>query len=364
MALTCDNCGAPLTVRGGEDTVVCKYCGQSTLIRKEGEREPRPKVRPAPPQPIPQVQVYGDGISRTVRWSVGVAILVTVFSVLMGVPAFRQLLFSSEPSAPPPMVTPTPTPPEVPAPMPVPQPEMPPAAGGESIDPLVIAADAPKKKSSSKKKKSNTAEASTPAPAGPILSKQEAQKVLEPKILSCMKQHNVHYLIADIGQGYGKFKSGTLPPLKVVETPYVNYKPTPGFSKSPLGKCVLAAAAPIRVSAFKGNYMYFGLRNPGAPDPLAGRPESIDRPAAESALANLDNEARQCQIGAPDGSKPGETVSISVTFQGIDGSTTKVEPVYVKYKSPYGKCLRKVYGKAKVPTFRRLTERVMHQLAP
>ncbi len=373
MALTCDNCGAPLEVRGGEDTVVCKYCSQSTLIRRRRESAPPREVRPAPPSPMPQMPVIGDGVSRIFRWALGLGILFAVVSVVMGVPAFRQMLFSPTPSTPPPMVTPPSAPMPMPAPVPEPEPkatsETPKADSEEVMDPLVVTtgvnnADTPKKKKSGAKKKDEDAAPKMPEPTGPILSKQEAQKMLEPEILSCMKQHNVHYLIVDIGQGYGKYKAGALPPLKVAETPYVEYKPAPGFSKSPLGKCVLAAAAPIRVSAFRGNYMIFGLRNPSAPDPLAGRPEFLDRTAAESALSDLDNEARMCQSSAPDGSRPGETVSISVTFQGFDGSVLVVEPGYIKYKSPYGKCLRNVYGKAKVPTFRRLKDRLMHQLRP
>jgi hypothetical protein len=200
-----------------------------------------------------------------------------------------------------------------------------------------------------------------PARTDPILTKQQAQQVLEPELLSCMRQHGVHYLITRLGN---ERRGGDVPPLKLTGTTIVDYQPTPGFATTPLGLCVARAGHAVRAPAYGGNYIYFGLRNEAVPDPLSDAPARLDAAAATRALAALDDEARDCAKRHPADSRPGEAVRISVRFGGAGGRVTRVSPFYVEAQSAYGRCLSSVYGKAQIARFKKIEEDVMHVLEP
>jgi hypothetical protein len=196
---------------------------------------------------------------------------------------------------------------------------------------------------------------------GPVLTKQEAEQTLKPEILSCMKQHGVHYLITRLGNVR---RGGSVPALSLTGTSVVDYQPAPNFAKTPLGRCVASAGSAVHAPAYKGNYIYFGLRNDSVADPLADAAASLDRAEAKRALSALDEGARDCATRDPKGSRPGESVSISVSFYGATGKVASVRPVYVEAKSAYGRCLSSVYGKATIARFRKLDDKVMHTLTP
>lgn len=218
---------------------------------------------------------------------------------------------------------------------------------------------APAPSSGTKARKS--ASRSSGAFAGPVSSKKEAQQVLEPEVLSCMKEHGVHYLITRLGN---KRKGGTVPPLGLTGTSIVDYAPTPRFARTPLGRCVAGAAKAVRAPAYGGDYIYLGLRQNAVPDPLAAAPARLDTAAAKQALSALDDEARDCATRKPSGSRPGESVSVMVHFYGATGQVSDVRPHYVDTKSPYGRCLSSVYGKATVGKFREIDHKVLHVLQP
>lgn len=203
--------------------------------------------------------------------------------------------------------------------------------------------------------------AASAAPPGPVSTKKDAEEVLRPELLACMKQHGVHYLITRLGNNR---RGANVPPLGLTGTSVVDYKPTPGFAATPLGRCVARAASGVRAPAYRGDYIYFGLRNESIPDPLADAPARLDTAAAEQALAALDDEARDCATRSPAGSRPGESVSVSVSFEGATGKVSKVEPYYVNARSAYGRCLSSVYRKATVGKFREIDRHVVHRLAP
>jgi hypothetical protein len=193
------------------------------------------------------------------------------------------------------------------------------------------------------------------------VTRSQAEKVITPEILSCMKKQGVYYLITRLGNDR---HGSSVPPLHLTGTSVVDYEPTPGFAKTPLGRCVARAGKAVRAPAYGGNYIYFGLRNESIPDPLGDAPPKLDRTAANEALAALDDEARDCQRSHPRGSRPGEKVSISVRFQGATGRVSGVNPYYVPGRSPYARCLSSVYHKATVGKFKRIDGKVMHVLAP
>ena len=197
----------------------------------------------------------------------------------------------------------------------------------------------------------------------PILSKEEAQALLEPELLACLKAANKYHLYVRIGQGYDAPSTGPLYPLIVVrDDATVDYLDVDDFSTKPLGKCVAEAALGVRTPAHRGAYMMFGIENPAAPDPRAGAPKRLDQKAATRALEAFDGEARECASRYPEQTKPGQTISFAVTFRGVDGAVTRVEPFYVR-KEPYETCLKEAYMKAKGPRIRDgLSKQVLHEL--
>ncbi len=198
-------------------------------------------------------------------------------------------------------------------------------------------------------------------PTGPISTKKEAEEILRPEVLACMKEHGVHYLITRVGNNK---RGGTVPPLGLTGVSVVDYKSIPGFAKTPLGQCFARAASAVRAPAYGGNYIYFGLRNDSIADPLADAPARLDTAAAKRALAALDDEARDCSTRSPAGSRPGESVRVMVYFEGATGGVSKVEPYYVDSKSAYGRCLSAVYRKARVDKFRQIEDHVVYALEP
>jgi hypothetical protein len=266
----------------------------------------------------------------------------------------------ARPAPPPPVVTPEPAPVVTrPALVEVEPPEVliPPApdAGIEVETPPSDVVETPPVSSAKRPKPT------APVYTGPIVTKKEAEQILKPELLACMKEHHVHYLITRLGN---EPRGGTVPPLGLTGVSIVEYKPTPGFASTPLGRCVARVGKEVRAPAYRGNYIYFGLRQDAVPDPMADHPSKLDMKVAEQTLSARDDEARDCLTRNPAGSRPGESVKIAVLFEGATGRVSRVEPYYIEPKSPYGRCLQAVYGKATVEKFRAIEQRVLHSLSP
>lgn len=204
-----------------------------------------------------------------------------------------------------------------------------------------------------------------PKPSGPVLSKDEATRVLEPKVLQCMKRAGVHYVITRVGQGYKVSDKGPLAPIGVLGDPepnYVDYRRVRGFERTPLGRCIDRAARRVRVRAFRGNYIYLGIRNPSTPDPLAGLARQVDQKAAKAALSERDGHARECVRRHPDEATEGKVVSMLVHFTGHDGKVQKVEPYYMDQRSAFTRCIVGAYSSTRVSRFRGLSDKVLHKV--
>ena len=319
--------------------VTCGYCEAVTRIGST--REHRPTA--ARSRGAPQGRII---LGLTVASVVGAA------TIAAGVMMSSSRAVTPASDRGPEVVRPTPpapvAPPVVAAPLPAESPKPGPevAATGSSAAP----AGGTRRKA-----------AAAAVPTGPVSTKKDAEEVLRPELLACMKEHGVHYLITRLGN---EPRGATVPPLGLTGTSVVDYKPTPGFAATPLGRCVARAGSGVRAPAYGGNYIYFGLRNESIPDPLADAPARLDTDAAQQALAALDDEARDCATRSPAGSRPGESVSVMVSFEGATGKVSRVEPYYIDIKSAYGRCLSSVYRKATSSKFREIDHQVRHTLAP
>lgn len=346
VTIKCSHCGAPLKAAPDQTVVTCGYCDTSTRIASTREHR-RPEARPhAAPRDAPRGAPQGRLVGLTVAGVLSTA-------AIAGVVAMSRLRATTPASDSGPEIA-------QPAPVLPPVAQAAPAAplpGGVKSDPNQGAEASPPAPGGGTRRK-----AAVPAvPTGPVLTKKDAEAVLRPEVLSCMKQHGVHYLITRLGN---ERRGANVPALRLTEESIVDYKRTPGFASTPLGRCVARAGSGVRAPAYGGDYIYFGLRNESIPDPLADAPAQIDRRAAEQALAALDDEARDCNTRGLAGSRPGESVSVSVTFEGATGKVSKVEPNYVDIRSAYGRCMFSVYRKATVGKFRDIDERVLHTLNP
>lgn len=332
MTLKCSHCGAPLKVGPEQTVVTCDYCHTATRIASTRQHR-RAEARSSG---APQGWILG----LTMAGVVGAAAI--AMAVLW---RSREVAPASE--------TPQPTP-VVPVAAVAPAP---PTATAPKEAPRVAATVSPAAPARGTRPKA----AREAAPTGPVSSKKEAEAILRPELLACMKEHGVHYLITRLGNNP---RGATVPALGLTETSVVDYKPTPGFATTPLGRCVARAARGVRAPAYGGNYIYFGLRNESIPDPLADSPAHLDAEAAKQALSARDDEARDCATRSPAGSRPGESVSVMVYFEGATGKVSRVEPYYVDIRSAYGRCLFSVYGKVTVGKFREIEQHVVHALAP
>jgi hypothetical protein len=343
VTLKCSHCGAPLKAAPDQPLVTCGYCETVTRVAAtRAHRRAEARARGAP---------QGRILALTVAGVLGAAMIAGVAVMSRS----RAVTPASDPGAE--IAQPTPTRPVAEA---DPEQAMAAAPQGDGREPdekQVAAAVSPAAPARGPRRKA----AGTAAPTGPVSTKKDAEEVLRPELLSCMKQHGVHYLITRLGNNP---RGANVPPLGLTGTSIVEYKPTPGFAATPLGRCVARAASGVRAPAYGGNYIYFGLRNESTPDPLADAPARLDTAAAEQALAGLDDEARDCATRSPAGSRPGESVSVRVSFEGATGKVSKVEPYYVGSKSAYGRCLSSVYRKAIVSRFREIDHDVVHRLAP
>ena len=205
-----------------------------------------------------------------------------------------------------------------------------------------------------------------PSPRGPVLpviGKQQAKRVLEPKLIACMKAHGVYQLLTRIGQGYGKWE-GRLGPLKIVESSWVDYRPVPRLASLPLGACIGRAMSSVQSNTQRGNYIHFDLRNRGVKDPLKGAPQRLSRGDWRHLVIAVDDQARKCARKHSDNPRVGQQVSVHLTVRGVDGKVTRVSPSYINPRSRYGQCLVAVYKKVEFPKFRGLSQDVTYHLNP
>jgi hypothetical protein len=319
--------------------VKCGYCHTTTRVgsRRRHHRHTETRAR-------------GAAQSRIVGFAIFGLVCTGAIAAFVMQSRSRTATTASEPE----LVTAPPAPAHAePPPSPVPPPDPP---HDPPPDPTSVATpDEPTAPAGAPKRKAD------PVPTGPIVTKKEAEEILRPQVLACMKQHGVHYLITRLGN---ERRGANVPTLGLTGTSIVDYKPTPGFATTPLGRCVARAGSAVRAPAYSGNYIYFGLRDDSIPDPLADAPARLDTTAAKQALAALDDEARDCTTRSPSGSRPGESVSVLVYFGGATGEVSKVEPYYVDTRSAYGRCLTAVYRKANVGKFRDIEGKVVHVLSP
>lgn len=316
VTLKCSHCGAPLKAAPDQMMVTCGYCETATRIGSTREHRPTAtRTRSAPQNRI----VLGLTVAGALSTATVAAVVVTSSSRTV-TPASGPEPVQPTPPAPvaPPVIAAAP-PAESTKPDAKPGSEV--AAAGSSAAP----ASGPRRKA-----------AVAAAPTGPVSTKKDAEEVLRPELLACMKEHGVHYLITRLGN---EPRGATVPPLGLTGTSVVDYKPTPGFAATPLGRCVARAGSGVRAPAYGGNYIYFGLRNESIPDPLADAPARLDTEAAQQALAALDDEARDCATRSPAGSRPGESVSVMVFFEGATGKVSRVEPYYIDIgRSTFPRC--------------------------
>jgi hypothetical protein len=345
VTLKCSHCGAPLKAAPDQALVTCGYC--ETVTRIASTREHRRTAARSPG--APQGRHLGLTVAGVVSATMIAGVAVTLSS--------RAVTPAPDRGAE--IAQPTPTRPVAEAEARQATAEAP-QGDGPAPDPKQAAAAgspaAPAPAPGTRRKAAASA-----APTGPVLTKKDAEAILRPEVLSCMKQHGVHYLITRLGN---ERRGANVPPLGLTGTSIVDYKPTPGFAATPLGRCVARAGSGVRAPAYGGDYIYFGLRNESTPDPLADAAARLDTAAAAQALAALDDEARDCATRSPAGSRPGESVSALVFFAGATGKVSKVEPHYIDIRSAYGRCLSSVYRKATVPRFREIERHVLHKLAP
>ncbi len=342
VTLKCSHCGAPLKATPEQTVVTCGYCETATRIASTREhRRTEARSRGAP-----QSRIFALAVVGVLSTAAIAAVVVKSRS--------RAVTPSSDRGPESAQATPT---------RPVAEQAMAAASQGDGMQPDtkqgpdVAATVSPAAPARGTRRKG----AGNAAPTGPVSTKKEAEEVLRPELLACMKQHGVHYLITRLGNNP---RGANVPPLGLTGTSIVDYKPTPRFAATPLGRCVARAASGVRAPAYGGNYIYFGLRAESIPDPLADAPARLDTAAAKQALAALDDEARDCTTRSPSGSRPGESVSVMVSFEGATGKVSKVEPYYVDIRSAYGRCLSSVYRKAIVAKFREIDHDVLHVLAP
>lgn len=350
MRLICSNCGAPLKGAADQTIATCSYCQAVT------------RLQPPSPQAPASARSPGAGQARiVVGLTVGALLVTGVIAAIIAQSGSRRTIATvttgGEAATPAPELLVTEAHEVETA---APDEAAIPDGQGADDDVRQEPADAAAVPSGGTKAR-KSASRSARAPTGPVSSKKDAQQVLEPEVLSCMKEHGVHYLITRLGN---KRKGATVPPLGLTGTSVVDYKPTPGFARTPLGRCVARAARAVRAPAYGGDYIYLGLRHDAVPDPLAAAPARLDAAAAKQALSALDDEARDCAARKPSGSRPGESVSVMVRFHGATGQVSDVRPNYVDKKSPYGRCLSSVYGKATVGKFREIEHKVMHVIQP
>jgi LSD1 subclass zinc finger protein len=341
--LRCNHCGAPLQVAPGQAVATCSYC--QTVTRIAATRPPGRGVRSSPVAPARMLVSLAAG-----------GVLVTGAIAALLAQSTSRRATAPAPERPTAMASPThleaaPPEPIAPAMTPLAPPDAATddAAAGPDLADAAPAARAPRPRGPA-----------GPDP-GPVVTKQEAEQILRPEVLACMREQGVHYLITRLGN---QRQGGRVPPLALTGTSVVDYQPTPGFAKTPLGRCVARAASAVRAPAYRGNYIYFGLRNDAVPDPLADAPARLDPAAARQALATLDDEARDCAARHPAGSRPGEPVSIMVFFLGATGQVSDVQPYHVDKKSAYSRCLSTVYRKATVGRFRAIDHKILHVLTP
>ncbi len=358
MNLDCRNCGASLTIGEHETQVTCPYCQKVNGM-------PGRVPQPAPPPPRQVV------VPRAAAPPAGgriVVLVAVVGMVVAGMVVSFVARTSSRVTTPTPAVAPVALRDDLAAERQAlararaeaeAQIE---AARSEAAQVAMVAAiDAGAAAPAAEPRPAKRAAPKVPDYTGPVLSKADAQKALEPELLSCMKQAGVYYLITRLGNDR---KGSSVPPLHLTGTSVVDYVPTPGFAKTSLGQCVARAGAAVHAPAYRGNYIYFGLHNDAVADPLAGAPNELNQAKAKRALSALDDEARDCVTSHPEGSRPGERVTLLATFQGVTGRVSKVELLYVDRKSPYARCVAGVYGKASTETFKRIESRVTYVLQP
>ncbi len=322
--LRCPACNAGLPVDGVSVVVTCSYCGARVEIDRRGRPHKPGHGRPAAtPKPsrvpwlvLPAVLLVSGG-TAAYQWS-------------------RAQSFVTTPTPPPP--TPQVTTVRdvvVPAPEPTPEPsESIPSSADEAPaeSPVDAKADAPTKPAT----KPHAPTHEPAAPTGPVVSVEDARRALEPKARACMKTAKVHHLLAYMGNS----KVG---PVKVLSDSRTH---TDGkhvaLAKTALGRCLDAAGASVRVSAFKSNYVRLDVRNDEVPDPLGALPASPDRKAVRDAIASHDDEVKAC---ARKHGKEGSRASFRFT---IAGPTGKVESVTVTgVDGPFRACAVAVYKAAR-----------------
>jgi len=355
MIVECKSCGAPLDLADGKTFAKCLYCKTPQQVREMRTISAQTPADFSPPR-------EWQGASRTRPTVIAVAVL----TIMMGVGTALYVMAMMPSAVPPQPVTHAPVVSVQDSPVPSPAP---PAADDPDIVVEAGAEGAPRERGPAAAprptaRKGSGAKPASKRPSTPVMSKKEAQEVLEPELLACMKKHATHHVIVRIGQGYRGRKTGPLGPLAIVDKTTVNYADAPKFKRSPLGKCMQVAISGLRADTARGNYMYFGLVNKAAPDPLEGANAKMSHEQGVAAMTAHDEEARDCARRHPDGATEGRVVRVQATFRGVDGKVSRVEPLYLDSKSPYTKCIKGVYRKATVPRFRRLSEKHMHKLAP
>jgi hypothetical protein len=343
--IRCPSCGASLPVQGREPQVTCDYCDARVEIVR-GSATPPPQPRTGTPKHRANAHysafawimfsaVFFVGITAVVTF----AVLGTHIGEVSGqsdatatTPSRAEVIPSDEPM---PVATPQP-PPSEPTDAPSPDdPEPKTDDGGSDIAP----------------KPARRAKPKPPKPTGPLISKAEAAKQLEPKILACMRKHKTHSLLAWMGNknlgGVSVLKS----PQPRVDGARVK------LASTALGRCINDAGKSVNTRANKSNYIRFDLKNASVPDPLARLPAKADRKAIRAIIESADPKVLECA------KKHGEVGTREVFYLTIDGPSGRVISARASYRSrAFKRCAVPHYKKLVFPKVREHEVKFTHDL--
>jgi hypothetical protein len=172
-----------------------------------------------------------------------------------------------------------------------------------------------------------------PAPTGPVLTSGKAEPLLKPLVLACMNQNGVYSLLT-------RFGNKSVGPVHVLQnngSNFVDGRRTK-LKSNKLARCLDAAGKTLRVRAFRGDYIYFNLKNPGVANPLADLPAKANHSEVMATIDSVTPKIKACAR------KHGEEAAKeSFTFV-IDGPSGKVHRVNGAYRSKaFLKCAKAIY---------------------
>ncbi|MFH1807383.1 MAG: hypothetical protein ABIJ09_01460 [Pseudomonadota bacterium] len=319
MNLNCARCGAHLELAPDHSLATCPYCGATELF----EREPTPVIATpgseSDPEPGPEPSGAAVTTAKVIVIILGVMVVASLLGAVVAVGLRVKDCVNDWKDAPAVAQVAPPAKPEVARPIKVPE---------------------------------------------RVVARNIAEQILEPELLACMRHNKVHRLWITIGYPRKYADPATFPPLEVLSQK-VDYREVRDFKATPLGLCVQKAVDQIWTNAGpSGSKLAYMLVNPDVPDPLAGKPEYLNEVKTQKALAEFDENARDCARRQLPGWMPGtDSTYVIVTFRGVDGQAVQVRPWSQVAQTAYARCLEEAYLPAKTHPFKaNMDQSVGHDL--